>query len=70
MIFGYWVMKKTKPKKPPTMLTVAYAILSFIMSIMWISCSCSAILDLIELFGLISPIPPAVLALTIIAWGN
>ena len=44
--------------------------ISFVMSIMWISCSCSTILDLIELFGLISPIPPAVLALTIIAWGN
>ena len=70
MVFGYWVVNKTHPKKPPSGLTIAYAILSFIMSIMWISCSCSAILDIIELFGLISPIPPAVLALTIIAWGN
>lgn len=51
-------------------LTIIYTILSFGMSILWMQFSCNVILDLIQLYGLMSPVPDEFLALTIIAWGN
>lgn len=40
------------------------------MGIVWIGFACNLVIDLLKLFGLITKLPVALLALTIIAWGN
>lgn len=67
---GLFIKYKTDPDNAPSALVTAYSLLSFTMSIQWIACCCNSILDIIQLFGFIAPIPMDALALTIIAWGN
>ena len=40
------------------------------MSVMWIQFTSNVILALLQVFGFITELPEALLALTIIAWGN
>ena len=69
-IIGVIIKLRTKiTEAPPTLITV-YSILCFIMSIMWIQFTCNCIMALLQLFGFITKLPEALLALTIIAWGN
>jgi len=42
----------------------------FFMSVVWIQFTCSEVMDLLNLFGFITELPTALLALTLIAWGN
>lgn len=69
-IVGVIIKLKTKVTEAPSMLITIFAILCFIMSIMWIQFTCNCIMDLLQLFGFITKLPEALLALTIIAWGN
>mmetsp|Transcript_83274 Transcript_83274/g.114960 ORF Transcript_83274/g.114960 Transcript_83274/m.114960 type:complete len:82 (+) Transcript_83274:280-525(+) len=40
------------------------------MSMVWLYFMTNAIVDLLELYGILTGIQPSVLGLTIIAWGN
>jgi sodium/potassium/calcium exchanger 6 len=69
-IIGVIIKLRTKVTEAPSILITLYSILCFIMSIMWIQFTCNCIMDLLQLFGFITSLPEALLALTIIAWGN
>lgn len=40
------------------------------MSMMWVYILCEVIVDLLELFGIITGLPSSLLGLTILSWGN
>jgi solute carrier family 24 (sodium/potassium/calcium exchanger), member 6 len=69
-LIGVIIKLKTKVSTPPPALMTLYAFLCFLMSIMWIQFTSNVIMDLLTLFGFITELPAALLALTIIAWGN
>lgn len=69
-IIGFFIKMCTKPTEAPPSLITVYAILCFIMSIMWISFTSNCIMALLQLMGFITKLPEALLALTIVAWGN
>lgn len=69
-LIGLVVKMKTKISEAPDKILTVYAILCFVMSIMWIQFTSAVIMDLLQLFGFITALPEALLALTIIAWGN
>ena len=70
IIFAVLIRTRTKPTRGPRLLISTYAILSFVMSIAWISFTSDCIIDLLRLFGFITSLPRPLLALTILAWGN
>lgn len=47
-----------------------FAVLAFLMSISWISFTSDVVIDLLEILGYILQVEPAVLGLTLLAWGN
>jgi Ca2+/Na+ antiporter len=47
-----------------------FSICAFFMSIMWISFIADALVDLIDVLGVITHIPPSMLGFTLLAWGN
>lgn len=69
-LIGTIIKMKTKVSDPPKLLITISAFLCFIMSVVWIGFTCNEILDLLELIGFITQLPTALLALTLIAWGN
>jgi len=67
---GVVIKMKTKvTQAPPLFLTIS-AFFCFVMAIWWIQFTSNCIMDLLQLFGFITSLPEALLALTIIAWGN
>ena len=40
------------------------------MSVFWIWLVAKFLIDLLEIFGLLTGLPPTLLALTVLAWGN
>jgi len=68
--FGIYIFFFTKRSQPPTMVLTVYSFLAFLMAIAWINWSCNCVVDLIKLFGFITSLPQALLALTVLAWGN
>lgn len=70
IIVAVLIRTQTKKTRGPRLLISAYAILSFVMSIAWISFTSDSIIDLLRLFGFITSLPRPLLALTILAWGN
>ena len=47
-----------------------FLLFSFAMSIFWIWATAQLLIDLLEIFGLLTGLPNNLLALTILAWGN
>lgn len=47
-----------------------FAMLAFVMSIMWIQFTSNVIIALLQTFGFVTSLPASLLALTVIAWGN
>ena len=43
---------------------------AFVMSIMWIYISANFLIDLLQLFGILTGFPASLLGLTVLAWGN
>jgi len=60
----------TKKTKGPESLITVFAILSFVMSIVWINSASNCIMDMLRLIGFITRLPRALFGLTILAWGN
>jgi sodium/potassium/calcium exchanger 6 len=69
-LIGTIIKLKTKVSVPPKTFMNISAFLCFLMSIAWIGFTCNVILDLLKVFGFIFQLPPALLALTLVAWGN
>jgi sodium/potassium/calcium exchanger 6 len=67
---GLTIRYRTKITSPPEWLVTVSSILCFGMSIAWIKFTSDLIVDLLKLFGKITGIVPALLNLTILAWGN
>jgi len=59
-----------KTTAPPTKILCAFQIGSFLMSMIWIYVLCEVIVDLLELFGIITGLPSSLLGITILSWGN
>ena len=59
----------THPVNPPSWILV-FAIGAFLMSILWINWISNVLIDVLGLLGLVFSIPPAVLGITVLAWGN
>ena len=60
----------TKITQPPERLIFLYAIIAFVMSILWISFTCDIVVDLLGVLGIMLGLPKTLLGLTLLAWGN
>ena len=70
-VVGIVVCFTTHTTKAPSRPFMAmFAGLSFFMSIMWIWWIANTLIDLLQLFGLITGISPAFLGITVLAYGN
>ena len=69
-IIGTVILMKTKASEGPSWLLTLQAIMAFVQSIMWISFASNTIMDLLQIFGFITTLPEALLALTVVSWGN
>jgi sodium/potassium/calcium exchanger 6 len=69
-LFGILIRFKTKKSVPPPKLLTFYGILSFFLSIAWIQFTSSCIMDMLNLIGLVTKLPPSLFGLTILSWGN
>lgn len=67
---GAVIRQRTKVSQGPQWFVTLSAIVCFFMSIIWIGFTSNFIQDLLTLFGFISHLPKALLALTIVSWGN
>lgn len=47
-----------------------YQLGSFAFSMLWIYVLCEVIVDLLELFGVVTGLPASFLGLTVLSWGN
>lgn len=57
-------------KQPPKTEQIAAAVLAFIMSVFWISTTAGELLNCLAALGRLLQLPPALLGLTVLAWGN
>lgn len=70
IMIGVGILFKTKKTRAPEWLMTTYAIICFVMSIMWIKFSSDCIMDILQLFGFVTQLPTSLFGLTILAWGN
>ena len=68
--FAIYIRMCTKITQPPERLIFLYAIIAFVMSILWISFTCDIVVDLLSVLGLMLGLPKTLLGLTLLAWGN
>ena len=61
---------RTTATRPPPVIMFTLAMIAFLMSIVWISFTSDVVIDLLEILGFVLEVPPAVLGLTLLAWGN
>jgi len=59
-----------KSTAPSAKFMCIFQLLSFFMGMMWVYILCEIIVDLLELFGVITGLPSALLGLTVLSWGN
>ncbi|KAD7478382.1 hypothetical protein R6Q59_007842 [Mikania micrantha] len=57
-------------KKPPKTEQVLIILIGFIMSVFWISTMAGELLDCLAAVGSLLEVPPSLLGLTVLAWGN
>lgn len=70
LAFSIYIRFCTKVSEPPKNIMFVYALISFIMSITWISFTSDIVVDLLDMLGKILDVPKPVLGLTLLAWGN
>ncbi|KAL0919791.1 hypothetical protein M5K25_011909 [Dendrobium thyrsiflorum] len=56
--------------EPPETDRTATAVAAFVMSVVWISTMAGELLNCLSAIGTIMNLPPAILGLTVLAWGN
>ena len=59
-----------KTTAPPLKIICLFQLSSFFMSMVWIAILCEVIVDLLELFGILTQLPTSLLGLTVLSWGN
>lgn len=69
-IVGTFIRMRTKVTSAPRWHMILSVIGSFVMSIMWIQFASTEVMDLLQLMGFITTLPEALLALTVVSWGN
>lgn len=57
-------------KEPPKTKEIPIVLAAFIMSVFWISTTAGELLNCLEALGLLLKLPPSLLGLTVLAWGN
>jgi Ca2+/Na+ antiporter len=69
---AFYVFLTTHHSKPPSggFYSVVWVLMAFTMCVVWIYIFAGELVSLLQTIGIISGIPPAVLGLTILAWGN
>ena len=70
LLASIYIMMRTKKTQAPDSLLNFYSAVAFLTSLVWISFTADCIMDMLRLFGFISSLPTAMLALTVLAWGN
>jgi Ca2+/Na+ antiporter len=70
LILSVYIRMCTKITQPPERLIFIYAIIGFVMSILWISFTCNIVIDLLSVLGVMLNLPKTLLGLTLLAWGN
>eukprot|EP00008_Paramoeba_atlantica_P007461 CAMPEP_0201478494 /NCGR_PEP_ID=MMETSP0151_2-20130828/3308_1 /ASSEMBLY_ACC=CAM_ASM_000257 /TAXON_ID=200890 /ORGANISM="Paramoeba atlantica, Strain 621/1 / CCAP 1560/9" /LENGTH=693 /DNA_ID=CAMNT_0047859577 /DNA_START=39 /DNA_END=2120 /DNA_ORIENTATION=+ len=66
---SFFIYKTTNPHSPPTYKS-AFVVVAFVMSIFWIYVIANELVTLLQSLGDILGIPPDVMGLTVLAWGN
>lgn len=56
--------------EPPETEHIPTAVASFVMSVVWISTMAGELLNCLSAIGIIMNLPPGILGLTVLAWGN
>lgn len=68
---GLAIRKYTKQSQAPGLkIMTLFQLSSFFMSMIWVYLLCEVIVELLELFGIITGLPSSFLGLTILSWGN
>ncbi|KAH7519065.1 hypothetical protein JRO89_XSUnG0142900 [Xanthoceras sorbifolium] len=57
-------------KEPPKTEQMPVVVIAFVMSVFWISTIAGELLNCLAAIGAILELPPAILGLTVLAWGN
>lgn len=57
-------------QEPPETEQLATILIAFVMSVFWISTMAGELLNCLAAIGTIMELPPAILGLTVLAWGN
>ncbi|KAH7847318.1 hypothetical protein Vadar_024705 [Vaccinium darrowii] len=57
-------------KEPPKTEEISVVLVSFVMSVFWISTVAGELLNCLAALGALLKLPPALLGLTVLAWGN
>ena len=57
-------------KEPPKTEQIPALLIAFVMSVFWISTIAGELLNCLEALGSLLELPPALLGLTVLAWGN
>ncbi|KAL1192947.1 Cation/calcium exchanger 5 [Cardamine amara subsp. amara] len=60
----------TIEKQPPKTEQLSVIVIAFIMSVFWISTIAGELLNCLTALGFLLKLPPALLGLTVLAWGN
>ena len=69
-LLAIYVRFFTTLTRPPPGLMFLFSIFAFVMSIIWIGFICDALVDLIDVVGVVTHIPASMLGFTLLAWGN
>lgn len=62
----HYIVEKDPPKNEPMPIVIA----AFVMSVFWISTVAGELLNCLAALGSLLQLPPALLGLTVLAWGN
>ncbi|WCJ43188.1 Cation/calcium exchanger 5 [Euphorbia peplus] len=57
-------------KEPPKTEQVSVVLVAFVMSVFWISTVAGELLNCLSALGVLLEVPPSLLGLTVLAWGN
>ncbi|KAK7397222.1 hypothetical protein VNO78_18389 [Psophocarpus tetragonolobus] len=66
LAFLHYVMEK----EPPKTEHMPVVVMAFVMSVFWISTTAGELVNCLEAIGTLLKLPPALLGLTVLAWGN
>lgn len=68
--FSLGLLHYITEKDPPETEQIPAILVAFVMSVFWISTVAGELLDCLAAVGAILELPPSILGLTVLAWGN